>query len=162
MDEEGNHRYISAQTPIGSIDHDRDTLMLRPAGSVSAEGVITTSIWADSVRQGPPQPAPPPSLCDDPETNDPNETRVLFKIEQRAQEVRLVFTKKAKVGDARKRIADLLGAEPGAITLLFSGKALQDTFIVDRLRVGAQGINVYIKEETEVLLLTAKAYRIPR
>jgi hypothetical protein len=101
----------------------------------------------------------PPPLADDPEPRDSSETRLLFKIEQQGQEVRILFAKKETIADAKAKVGAKLGIDPGAITLLFAGKALQDRFVIDRLRVGEQGINVYIKDDTEVLLLTGKAYR---
>jgi hypothetical protein len=35
MDTEGGYRSIGPQVPIGSIDHRRDALMVRPAGSAT-------------------------------------------------------------------------------------------------------------------------------
>jgi hypothetical protein len=98
-------------------------------------------------------------LVDDPEPHNPGETRLLFKIEQRGQEVRILFTKKETIADAKTKVTAKLGIDPDSFTLLFVGKSLQDRFVIDRLRVGEQGINVYIRDDTEVLLLTAKAYR---
>jgi hypothetical protein len=156
MADDGSYSSVSRSTQIGSIDHKANALMVRPAGTLAVDefGPATVSMTANSH-------APAPQLPNDPETNDPNLTRVLFKIDQRDQEVRLVFTKKQKVEDARTRIAALVGVDPAAISLLFGGKALKEQFILDRLRVGEQGISIYIKDDAEVLLVTAKAYRRP-
>jgi hypothetical protein len=159
MDPDGNHRYVSPQTTLGSIDHDTDALMLRPAGTVSSPDLIVASLRESDHPSSTSAPFSP--FCDDPEPENDNEIRIRFKIEQRAQEVRLLFSKTDKVAAARIKVAARLNVNPAAITLLFAGKALKDTFILDRLRVGEQGINVYIMEETEVLLLTAKANRRP-
>ncbi|MDR1240959.1 MAG: hypothetical protein LBK29_03770 [Oscillospiraceae bacterium] len=66
--------------------------------------------------------------------------------------------KKAKIVDARKLIADFLKL-PAAdhVSLFFSGKALKDGFLLNRLRIGGGKITVYIKDEEAVLLLTAKS-----
>jgi hypothetical protein len=82
-----------------------------------------------------------------------------FKIDQRNQEVQLKFLKKATVATARATVAAKLGVDPGTVTLLFTGNSLQDKFIIDRLRIGNDTITVYIKDNTEVLLLTGKGYR---
>jgi hypothetical protein len=160
MDQEGGYRYISPQTKIGDIDHTADAVMVRPAGTLCPIGSLGASLRAASIRV-PVEVSPSAELTDDPPPSDSSHTRVLFKIDQRGQNVRLVFEKTAKVEDARVKVATKLGVGVEAITLQFSGKALKDNFIVDRLRVGEQGINVYIKDDTEVLLLTAKAYRRP-
>jgi hypothetical protein len=70
-----------------------------------------------------------------------------------------VFSKKATIGNARTKVAEKLSLDPGAVTLLFAGNTLQDRYIIDRLRIGEQKITVYIKDDNEVLLLTAKTYR---
>jgi hypothetical protein len=102
-------------------------------------------------------------LVDDPEPTEPDMRRLLFRIEQRGNaEVRLAFRNKANVGEARQRLARIVGVEPEAITLVFSGKGLHDRYVIGRLRTSnTEGITVYIKEPTEVLLLTAKALRRP-
>jgi hypothetical protein len=42
-----------------------------------------------------------------------------------------------------------------AVTLIFIGKALKDTFLLNRLRIGDGVITVCIRDDQAVLLLTA-------
>jgi hypothetical protein len=70
------------------------------------------------------------------------------------------FDATAKVANARKRIAQEYSLpSEDAVTLIFIGKALKDTFLLNRLRIGDGVITVCIRDDQAVLLLTAKANR---
>jgi hypothetical protein len=160
MDLNGLYSHIPMTKCIGEIDHGEFSLMLRESDRPALGASMGASMVA-SIARPVGVPGAPMALVDDPEPTEPDATRILFLIEQRNDEkVRLTFRNKATVGEVRQRIAGILDVGLEAITLLFSGKALQDKFIVGRLRVaGDQGISVYIKEETEILLLTGVGHR---
>jgi hypothetical protein len=48
---------------------------------------------------------------------------------------------------------------PEYVTLLFLGKQLKDTFKIERLRLGDKPIIVSLRDVSEILLLTARAFR---
>ncbi|MDR1521821.1 MAG: metallophosphoesterase, partial [Streptococcaceae bacterium] len=77
-----------------------------------------------------------------------------------------------RVSDARQRIVDLFNTRKvygdgvnitcEDVTFLFTGKALQDHFWLNRLRVtDEKAITIYVKDKSEIILLTAKANRVP-
>jgi hypothetical protein len=71
----------------------------------------------------------------------------------------LEFPPKATVRDAKRLVADLRNTTPAFATLLFGGKALNDTFLLGRLRLGGTPISVHLKDAGEVLLVTAGSMR---
>jgi hypothetical protein len=124
LDENRRFTAVAMTELIGSIDHMQFSLILREAVGSFAH------------------------LADDPEPTGPETTRLLFKIEQRANaEVRLTFATQAVIGDVRERIAGKLGVEAQAISLQSGGKPLRDRFIIGRLR-SDQAIIVYILNAT--------------
>jgi hypothetical protein len=175
-DNDGNDQFVSSQTAIGDIDHSQNSLIVRPVQThVVTESVTRTTtsttrvsiVTFETTGQSAPStfsvdsvpPGPQGSLVDDPEPTDPSEMRLRFKIEQRGEDVRLVFPKTATIANARVRIAEKLAIDPGTVALLYAGKALQDKFLIDRLRIGEQGITVYIKDDTEVVLQSVRGWR---
>jgi hypothetical protein len=69
------------------------------------------------------------------------------------------FPPGAAVSAARAAVAERKSVSVDFITLMIGGKALHDAFLIERLRIGANPVTVYIKDMSEVLLLTAKALR---
>jgi hypothetical protein len=156
MDPNGLYAHVPMTEQIGNIDHGVYSLMLREADHPAMDASLIASMGADVV------PSDAPFVVkDDPEPTEPDTTKLLFRIEQRNNaEVRLVFNNKSVVGEVRQRIGEIVGVAAEAITLLFMGKALKDKFLIVRLRgTGDQGITVYIKEQTEILLLSAPSAR---
>jgi hypothetical protein len=124
LDENGRFTAVPMTELIGNIDDMQFSLILREAVGSFAH------------------------LTDDPEPTAPETTRLLFKIEQRANaEVRLTFANKAVIGDVRERIAGKLGVEAQAISLQSGGKPLRDRFVIGRVR-SDQAILVYILDAT--------------
>jgi hypothetical protein len=48
---------------------------------------------------------------------------------------------------------------PEYVTLLFLGKQLKDTFKIERLRLGDKPITVSLRDVSEILIVTARAFR---
>jgi hypothetical protein len=69
------------------------------------------------------------------------------------------FPPGAKVGDARKAVAERFKTRPESVALHFMGKALRDGFALDRLRLGTSHISVYVTSDREILVVTARANR---
>jgi hypothetical protein len=64
------------------------------------------------------------------------------------------------VKTAKVMVAKYLGlAGPESVTLLFKGRALAEVFVLSRLRIGNASISVYVRDATEVLLVTGRAMR---
>jgi hypothetical protein len=157
MDVDGLYTPLPLTEQIGNIDHVECSLMIREADCSTEASDATASV----TRPGHPAEAAV-GLADDPEPADADTVRLLFRIERNNASVRWAFPAKETVGTVREGVAAKLGVAREAVTLLFIGKALQDKFLIGRVRAtGEQGITVYIREEAEVLLLTAKPYRRP-
>jgi hypothetical protein len=86
-------------------------------------------------------------------------TAYSFSCEQRDEQFTLSFGRGKNVGDARKGVADHFSLSPEFVTLLHCGKPLKDGFLLDRLRLGRQAIRVYLKDSSEIVLLTGAAMR---
>jgi hypothetical protein len=80
-----------------------------------------------------------------------------FSCEQRNEEFTLSFERSNTVGHARAAVGVRFGLKPEFVTLLHMGKPLKDGFLLDRLRLGRQAIRIYLKDDSEVNLLTAAA-----
>jgi hypothetical protein len=83
----------------------------------------------------------------------------VFVCEQRSEEFRLHFPIGSKVADARETIGRHYRTPSNSVSLHFLGKALRDGFVMDRLCLGESKINVFLQDDTEVVLVTAKANR---
>ncbi|MDR1473031.1 MAG: DUF1810 family protein [Lactobacillales bacterium] len=115
--------------------------------------------------------SPPVStiLSDDEAGKTLGEDRFNFKVGVNETPLSLNFDPNSKILDAKNRLADLLSSrnvygktiKTADITLLFAGKALKDSFFLGRLRTGTAAITVYISDTSEILLLTARAMRVP-
>jgi hypothetical protein len=89
--------------------------------------------------------------------------RIVFKLSTAEEtEIPVVFPKGKTVQHARGKLAEILRRAPDDITLIFSGKALKDQFVLDRLRVGTFPITVCLRDNDDVLLVTANAFRAGR
>jgi hypothetical protein len=87
---------------------------------------------------------------------------VLYKFVagQYEQEYSIAFPPGKTVLDARKAVAARYEGRTAAdITLLFLGKALRDSFVLDRLRIGNGRITVYVRDVEAILIVTARARR---
>jgi hypothetical protein len=93
-------------------------------------------------------------LVEDPGTGTPYR----FIIGDRREQT-LCFESGAKVLNARQRLAQALGVPEDAVSLLLAGRALKDTFLLSRFRVGNDSITVCVRDETPVILVTARAFR---
>jgi hypothetical protein len=90
--------------------------------------------------------------------------KITFVIEQRAKkEIELNVAEDETVADVKGRLAEDPGLDEdgdgiveSSITLMFGGKTLVDECVLSRLAVGARRIVVYLKEEYNFLLMTAK------
>ncbi|MDR0690854.1 MAG: metallophosphoesterase, partial [Streptococcaceae bacterium] len=108
-------------------------------------------------------------LSDDEAGKILGQDRFNFKVGVNEDLLALNFPSGLKVSDARKKLAELFNVnnmyekklEVADITLLFSGKTLRDGFKLNRLKVGEKPIIVYVRDVTEIVLVTARAMRMP-
>jgi hypothetical protein len=161
----GDSHRVEDDVQVGAIDHEQQTLIVRPLGTVGEppageEGdaspaglsltMATTSrraLLGDTRKNG--APLPPVEM-----------THILFKLPQQGDRTfSLAFPKGQTVKDARGRVAAEMGGQMADVTLLFSGKALRDTFVLERLRTGKLPIIVVLRDTADILLLTARAMR---
>jgi hypothetical protein len=85
-----------------------------------------------------------------------------FSVAQRGiDECILYFAQGQTVGDAKVRLAaDFELPGPEYVTLLFLGKQLKDSFKLERLRLGNKPIIVSLRDIAEILIVTARAFRL--
>jgi hypothetical protein len=60
---------------------------------------------------------------------------------------------------ARTEVARLLKVEIENVTMLFGGKAVRDGFLLERMQLRGRPFTAYVRDTSEVLLLTAAAMR---
>jgi hypothetical protein len=88
----------------------------------------------------------------------PADAEYSFIVQQRGTTLHIGFGPTATVKDARAKVPETLGLPgPDHVTLFFAGKALSETFVLNRLRLGKQSITVYVRDTAEMLLVTARA-----
>jgi hypothetical protein len=81
-----------------------------------------------------------------------------FSVHQRGIDLSLHFDSGATVRDAKIRIAKECGVDgPEFVTLLLLGKALRDTFVLERVIRGPRAVAVVLRDLSEVMLVSAVA-----
>ncbi|MDR1628052.1 MAG: hypothetical protein LBR79_04690 [Oscillospiraceae bacterium] len=84
-----------------------------------------------------------------------------FKVTNEDKKIKpftLKFGKGDTVAKAKIEVAKKLNLSgPEYVTLQFGGKPLKEAFVISRLRIGEEEISVFMKDNSEVLLLTAKS-----
>jgi len=92
----------------------------------------------------------------------PDLTHITFKVPQKnGRAFTLGFPKGQTVKNAQARVSAELERPPDDITLLFSGKAFKDTFVLDRLRIGKLPVTLVIQEISEVQVPARQAMQWP-
>jgi hypothetical protein len=87
-------------------------------------------------------------------------TRYQFAVTQKNEVFAHVFMTGQTVLDAKRMIVARYSLPgPSDVTLLFSGKALRDGFVLEKLRIGDNAIGVHIKSFTSLFIQTAAANR---
>jgi hypothetical protein len=88
----------------------------------------------------------------------PGETIYSFTVN--GQIYPLKFGANATVGQARAKLAQAIGVEsPEKLNLMAGGKALKDTYLLNRLRLGDKALSVFVPDESEILVLSARGHR---
>jgi hypothetical protein len=133
---------VGASTRICEIDHDNSILFIRPSGTSyqAAQPVTSTpqTLFGETRKDGTTLPLA-------------EQTHMRYTVPQRAgMTLSQSFPKGQTVKDAKARLAEELGYEAADITVLFSGKALKDTFLLDRLRIGKLPLVVAIRDPNSV------------
>jgi hypothetical protein len=160
---EENWSFLPLSTPIADAPDKNaaDCLCLREASATFPEADLQAGLFdtlSTSVRRSA-APAPAAAADAEPEAEAEAELGIPYRFDIPERGVRtFYFEATAKVGDARRRIAQeyQLPSED-LVTLIFIGKALKDTFLLNRLRIGEGVITVCIRDNQAVLLLTARA-----
>jgi hypothetical protein len=137
---------IAVATAFQDIDFDQNTLIVvqRPAEEpppAAAAGPVDDGVHA-------------------PDAVGANGIVLRFKKTSDGVAFSLGFAKDETVRDAKMAVAHHCRVPSlDYITLLLLGKALQDTYVLGRLRLGNREIAVYVKDTSEVLLTSAIAMR---
>jgi hypothetical protein len=112
------------------------------------EGILTITQAARTVVVEPPQMQAPQA-----------DSQYTFVLPGREEPVPISLPAGSTVLSARTEVARMLEVLAENITLLFCGKALRDGFLMERLQLRGRPISTYVKDMSEVLLLTAAAMR---
>jgi hypothetical protein len=155
---EEDWRVVPRSTRIADVPEKKSAEMLavREASllAVSLHASGSSSFLSSTLNQrhSPAAPPAPPEAVE-------HGTPYRFDLSEKGERT-YYFEPDAKVLDAKQRIAhDYNVSSPERVTLLFSGKALKDTFLLSRLRVGDGVITVCIPDDQAIILVTAKANR---
>jgi hypothetical protein len=86
------------------------------------------------------------------------ETKYNFSVNGKI--ISLKFGPKATVGQARTKLAQEIGVQsPEWLNLMAGGKALKDGYLLNRLRLGDKAVSVYVRDVSEILVLSARAHK---
>jgi hypothetical protein len=80
-----------------------------------------------------------------------------FVCSQRSDEFELRLAIGTKVSSATEMIGHRYSVPTAAVTLLFRGRILSPSCMMERLRVGASRIDIDLRDDREILLMSAKA-----
>ena len=92
---------------------------------------------------------------DAPEEKSSPKSKYLFNV-GRDKPIELEFGKGAKVDDAITELSRRLGQDKEFFTLLWGGRPLKPGLLLERLRLNGKPITVYVKDISQVVLVTAK------
>jgi hypothetical protein len=158
LSDEGN--VVPKESLLGNFDLEKFNLLVQLQGTAEANA----NPAADDAEQGERPTQSLHVMCGSlrPAPLVKGMTVYKFVAAQYGQEFSLSFEAGKTVLDARKAVAARYPGKTSAdITLLFSGKALRDGFVLDRLRIGTGRITVYVRDIESILILTARANRDP-
>jgi hypothetical protein len=155
-------KVLEKTVTLGSLDMKKNTLMVQQKGTAAEAAAAVAG--NDDQDEGGGAGSGGAALHVTVSTVKPAAGMVLYKFiaGQYEQEYSIAFPPGKTVLDARKAVAARYEGKTAAdITLLFSGKALRDGFVLDRLRIGNGRITVYVRDLEGILLVTARANRDP-
>jgi hypothetical protein len=149
--------YPPPTTLIDSLDLDCYDVLIAAAKPPVVE-VVTTPASRGLDQAEPPEDMMVLSTVGSrPAKPEANTMEYTFACDQRNETFAVGFERGKTVKDARIAIATRYDMDFEFVTLVYGGKPLRDTFILDRLRIGKQKISVYLKGQSEVVLMTAAA-----
>jgi hypothetical protein len=152
---------IPKSTVIGGLDLDKYTLIVRPSANIDSAGPVVSGYDEPDGDIEEDENAGDGRLLQSMQATvgsaEPGAVRYGFVCDDQVFHIR--FPPGAKVGDARKAVAQRFKTTPEAVALHFMGKALRDGFAMDRLRLGTSHISVYVTSDREILVVTARANR---
>jgi hypothetical protein len=151
-------------TTIGTIDHGRYSLSVRPAqfGPAAPDVVpMDIEIAADVYAEAPDEDRLQQSMKMTIGTVNRDLPAYEFVCDSPKSEFRQHFPLGTKVAVARSAVGSRFGRSVEEVSLFFMGKALKDGFVIDRLRLGGSKITVYLTDLDPVILGTVKR-RPPR
>jgi hypothetical protein len=140
---------------IGQLDLEKFSLIARPsetferhanAASVKAGG--DQSVSANDADEGPLLQSVHITVGSAP----PSSKVYNFFCDSLQQNLHIRFPYGATMKQAKDAIAHHYKKPPEAILLDFLGKELRDGFVMDKLRLGTTKINVYFRNDSEILL----------
>jgi hypothetical protein len=148
---------VPKDSRIGSLDLKQYQLLVQPEGTAEAaekaaldEEAREIALEAMHVTCGSQRPS----------QISIGKVRYRFAVAQRNEDFSWPFAGGQTVLDAKKMICARYSLDSTAdVTLLLSGKALRDGFVLERLRIGNGSITVYIRDFSKVFVQTATANR---
>jgi hypothetical protein len=159
LDEETS-TLVPLETKLGGLDLSYPrTLAVCTAGTADP-APVAISRRNSTIRRDSRRPSVYLSGAPKPEAPAPGEAEYSFLVQQKVTTLVIAFGPTATVKDAKPKVAERLRLPgPDYVTLFFAGKALKETFVLSRLRLGKQSITVYVRETAELMLITARAMR---
>jgi hypothetical protein len=147
---------IPKSTMIGQLDLKKFSLIARPSETFEPP-VDTVSVHEDDDHPASENAADGGSLHLTIGGAPPSSKGYDFFCDSLNQTVHLRLPPGATVKQAREAVATHYGKPPEAVFLHFLGKELQDGFVMDRLRLGTKPINIYFRDDRQVLLRSARS-----
>ncbi|GMB11013.1 MAG: hypothetical protein NkDv07_0987 [Candidatus Improbicoccus devescovinae] len=158
------NKYDLACEHINREGYEKNYFVIRPSYGVSddhlvwaSEAVLNATVAAQTTK---------PAVTSEPPIDDSGETTGTgdqnanvktyhFFMAAKNLDQKWAFPPGAKVKEAREKVASEFNRPSKEIFLHFLGKELRDEFVLDRLRLGTAKINIYLRDNDEVVLLTA-------
>jgi hypothetical protein len=142
---------LAKSTPVASLDLSHLTLVARPAGACSYEN-------SGKVHDAPEPSFPARSALPlNGRSGWAHSIACSFHCDQPSDDFQLSFSSGATIGEAREEIAQRYGKSAPDVELYFMGKALRDGFLLSRLKIEHSGITIRLADDSEILVLTARA-----
>jgi hypothetical protein len=153
---------IPKESQLGGLNLDESNLLVQLQGTAEANANGNAAVDNGEQEEGATQDVHVTCGSVKPAPLAKGMTVYNFVAPQYNEEFSLLFELGKTVLDARKAVAARYAGKTAAdITLLFSGKALRDGFVLDRLRIGTGRITVYVRDIEGILIVNARANRGP-
>jgi hypothetical protein len=156
-------RLLTNEVRLGEIDIADGFLIIQRTGTFDMTAQASAPVEHHENAEGEPAAAPALTLPSRSSLRQSGRTEYKFYIVDEDIEFKLPFRPGETVLDAKTKIVEKFSiASVTDVTLLFSGKALRDGFVIERLRIGNQRVVVHVTDHTPFLIYTALGRRQER